>query len=163
VGLGMLSEIVSAHKVDLKETLTRVLATHPELAGRFAQARPLGPIVGFGLPLGGGRVRPISGGGFMLCGDAASLIDPLQGHGIDTAIQSGILAGEQAAACFAKQDFSAGFMQQYDARVAHKIGRKLAQSYRLMRLLSNKAWLVNAAVRLARVPGLKPWVQRAIG
>ena len=99
----------------------------------------------------------------MLCGDAASLIDPLQGHGIDTAIQSGMLAGAQAAACFARQDFSAGFMREYDAQVAHKIGRKLAKSYRLMRFLSNKAWLVNAAVRLARVPGLKPWVQRAIG
>nr|WP_277881557.1 geranylgeranyl reductase family protein [Hymenobacter cyanobacteriorum] len=163
VGLGMLSEIVAKHKVDLKETLTRVLATHPELAGRFAQARPLGPIVGFGLPLGGGRELSISGSRFMLCGDAASLIDPLQGHGIDTAMQSGILAGAQAAACFAKQDFSAGFMREYDARVARKIGRKLAKSYRLMRFLSNKAWLVNAAVRLARVPGLKPWVQRAIG
>ena len=163
VGLGMLAEIVSQHKVDLKQTLTRMLATHPALAGRFAGARQLGPIVGFGLPLGGGRVRPISGARFMLCGDAASLIDPLQGHGIDTAIQSGILAGAQAAACFAKQDFSASFLREYDVRVAHKIGRKLAKSYRLMRFLSNKAWLVNAAVRLARVPGLKPWVQKAIG
>ena len=163
VGLGMLSEIVSAHKVDLKETLARVLATHPELAPRFARARLLGPVVGFGLPLGGGRERPISGSRFMLCGDAASLIDPLQGHGIDTAIQSGILAGTQAAACFKKKDCSAESMQEYDAQVARKIGRKLAKSYRLMRFLSNKAWLVNAAVRLARVPGLKPWVQRAIG
>ena len=163
VGLGMLAEVVAKHKVDLKETLKRVLATHSELAGRFAGARPLGSIVGFGLPLGGGRVRPISGARFMLCGDAASLIDPLQGHGIDTAIQSGMLAGAQAMACFAKQDFSAGFMREYDVRVAHEIGRKLAKSYRLMRFLSNKAWLVNAAVRLARVPGLKPWVQRAIG
>ncbi len=163
VGLGMLAEVVARHKVDLKETLTRLLATHPALAGRFAGARALGPIVGFGLPLGGGRVRPVSGARFMLCGDAASLIDPLQGHGIDTAIESGILAAAQAAACFTRQDFSAAFMQQYDAQVAHKIGRKLAKSYRLMRFLSNKAWLVNAAVRLARVPGLKPWVQKAIG
>ena len=163
VGLGMLAEVVAKHKVDLKATMTRLLATHPELASRFAQARQLGPIVGFGLPLGGGRTRSISGARFMLCGDAASLIDPLQGHGIDTAIQSGILAAVQAIACFKKQDFSTEFMQEYDAQVAHKIGRKLAKSYRLMRFLSNKAWLVNAAVRLARVPGLKPWVQRAIG
>jgi flavin-dependent dehydrogenase len=99
----------------------------------------------------------------MLCGDAASLIDPLQGHGIDTAIQSGILAGQQALACFARQDFSAPCLGEYDAQVAEKIGRKLAKSYRLMRFLSNKPWLVNAAVRLARVPGLKPWIQKAIG
>ncbi|GAA4030335.1 hypothetical protein GCM10022409_13220 [Hymenobacter glaciei] len=44
-----------------------------------------------------------------------------------------------------------------------KCRKPLAKSCRLMRFLSNKAWLVNAAVRLARVPGLKPWVQRAIG
>ncbi|MFC7667863.1 NAD(P)/FAD-dependent oxidoreductase [Hymenobacter humi] len=163
VGLGMLAEVVAEHKVDLKQTLQRLLATHPELAGRFAEARQLGPTVGFGLPLGGGRVRPISGARFMLCGDAASLIDPLQGHGIDTAIQSGILAATQATACFARQDFSAAHVAQYDAEVARKIGKKLAKSYRLMRFLSTKPWLVNAAVRLARVPGLKPWVQKAIG
>ena len=163
VGLGMLAEVVAEHKVDLKETLQRLLRTHPALAGRFAGARQLGATVGFGLPLGGGRVRPISGERFLLCGDAASLIDPLQGHGIDTAIQSGILAAEQVAAAFRKQDFSAAHLAGYDARVAEKIGRKLAKSYRLMRFLSTKPWLVNAAVRLARVPGLKPWVQKAIG
>ncbi|ALW85411.1 hypothetical protein AUC43_10085 [Hymenobacter sedentarius] len=163
VGLGMLAEVVAEHKVDLKETLQRLLTTHPALAGRFAEARQLGPTVGFGLPLGGGRVRPISGERFMLCGDAASLIDPLQGHGIDTAIQSGMLAAVQATACFTKQDFNAGHMASYDAQVAEKIGKKLAKSYRLMRFLSTKPWLVNAAVRLARVPGLKPWVQKAIG
>ena len=163
VGLGMLAEVVAEHKVDLKQTLQRLLATHPALAGRFAEARQLGPTVGFGLPLGGGRVRPISGPRFMLCGDAASLIDPLQGHGIDTAIQSGTLAAAQATACFAKQDFGAAHMAEYDLQVAQKIGRKLAKSYRLMRFLSTKPWLVNAAVRLAHVPGLKPWVQKAIG
>jgi geranylgeranyl reductase family protein len=163
VGLGMLAEVVAAHHVDLKQTLHRLLATHPALAGRFAGARQLGPTVGFGLPLGGGRVRPISGRRFMLCGDAASLIDPLQGHGIDTAMQSGILAATQAAACFKQQDFSAAHLAEYDKQVAEKIGRKLAKSYRLMRFLSNKPWLVDAAVRLARVPGLKPWVQKAIG
>ena len=54
-------------------------------------------------------------------------------------------------------------MRAYDEQVADKIGRKLTKSYRLMRFLSTKPWLVNAAVRLARVPGLKPWVQKAIG
>ena len=163
VGLGMLAETVARHKVDLKKVLPQLLASHPALAGRFAGARQRGGIQGFGLPLGGGRTVPVSGPRFLLCGDAACLIDPIQGHGIDTAMQSGILAAAQALACFAKQDFSAGFMAQYDAQVAHKISRKLAKSYRLMRFLSNKPWLVNAGVRLARVPGLKPWVQKAIG
>jgi geranylgeranyl reductase family protein len=163
VGLGMLSETVARHKVDLKQVMPDLLAKHPALAGRFNEARQLGAIQGFGLPLGGGRTVPISGPRFLLCGDAASLIDPIQGHGIDTAMQSGILAAAQAVAAFEKQDFSAEFLREYDAQVAHKISRKLAKSYRLMRFLSNKPWLVNAGVRLARVPGLKPWVQKAIG
>ena len=163
VGLGMLSETVARHKIDLKQVLPELLATHPALAGRFTEARQRGSIQGFGLPLGGGRTVPVSGPRFLLCGDAASLIDPIQGHGIDTAMQSGILAATQAVACISTQDFSAAFTKQYDAEVAHKISRKLAKSYRLMRFLSNKPWLVNAGVRLARVPGLKPWVQRAIG
>jgi geranylgeranyl reductase family protein len=163
VGLGMLSETVAKHKVDLKQVLPELLAKHPALAGRFDEARQLGKIQGFGLPLGGGRTVPMSGARLLLCGDAASLIDPIQGHGIDTAMQSGILAAAQAMVCFEKQDFGADCMQQYDAQVARKISRKLAKSYRLMRFLSNKPWLVNAGVRLARVPGLKPWVQKAIG
>ncbi|WP_375417121.1 NAD(P)/FAD-dependent oxidoreductase [uncultured Hymenobacter sp.] len=163
VGLGMLAETVARHRVDLRQLLPQLLATHPALASRFAQARPLGPVRGFGLPLGGGRRVPVSGRRFMLCGDAASLIDPLQGHGIDTAVQSGILAAAQAVACFEKQDFSADLMQQYDAAVAQKIIPKLARSYRLMRFLSDKPWLVNAAVRLGQLPALRPWVQKAIG
>ena len=38
VGLGMLSETVARHKVDLKQLLPELLATHPALAGRFASA-----------------------------------------------------------------------------------------------------------------------------
>jgi flavin-dependent dehydrogenase len=163
VGLGMLSETVAKHKVDLKRVMPELLAKHPALAGRFDNARQLSEIQGFGLPLGGGRTVPVSGARFLLCGDAASLIDPIQGHGIDTAMQSGMLAAAQAIAAFEKDDFSAGFLHRYDAQVDRKISRKLAKSYRLMRFLSNKPWLVNAGVRLARVPGLKPWVQKAIG
>jgi geranylgeranyl reductase family protein len=163
VGLGMLAETVARHKVDLKQTMMHLLDTLPALAGRFTKARQLGPIQGFGLPLGGGRRQAVSGPRFMLCGDAASLVDPIQGHGIDTAIQSGMLAAAQAQRCFERKDFSARQLAGYDRLVQARIEPKLARSYRLMRFLSNKPWLVNAGVRLARVPGLKPWVQKVIG
>ena len=163
VGLGMLSEVVAAHKIDLRQLLLHHLATHPALAGRFAQARQLGPVRGFGLPLGGGRQRPASGAGFVLCGDAASLIDPLQGHGIDLAIRSGVLAAAQARRCFEKQDFSADFMRHYDAALRQQLGPQLARSYRLMRLLGTRPWLLNLGTRLARLPGLGRWAQRLVG
>ena len=163
VGLGMLSELVAQHKIDLRELLLENLATHPALAARFAQARQLGPVRGFGLPIGGGRQRPASGARFMLCGDAASLIDPLQGHGIDTAIRSGMLAAEQVRRCVVAGDFSAAFMQQYDASLRQQLGPQLTRSYRLMRLLGTRPWLMNLGTRLAQLPGLGRWAQRVLG
>lgn len=163
VGLGMLSELVSQHKIDLKKLLLEQLATHPGLASRFREARQLGAIQGFGLPMGGGRQRPASGMRFMLCGDAASLIDPLQGHGIDLAIRSGILAAGQVRACCERQNFSAGFMQGYDEQLRRQLGPQLAHSYRLQRLLGTRPWLMNLGARLARLPGLRGWAQRLVG
>jgi len=163
VGLGMLSELVAQHKIDLRQLLLHNLATHPALAGRFAQARQLGPVRGFGLPIGGGRQRAASGARFLLCGDAASLIDPLQGHGIDLAIRSGILAAHQVKQCVAQQDFSADFMRQYDAALLQQLGPQLARSYRLMRLLGTRPWLLNLGTRLASLPGLGRWAQRLGG
>ena len=163
VGLGMLSELVSQHKIDLKQLLLKNLADNPALASRFAGARQLGPVVGFGLPLGGGRARPASGARFLLCGDAASLIDPLQGHGIDMAIRSGILAAAQVRRAVASQDFSARSMQQYDADLRQHLGPQLARSYRLLRLLGTRPWLISLGARLATLPGLSRWAKRVVG
>ena len=163
VGLGMLSELVARHKIDLTQLLLDNLATHPALAGRFRQARQLGPVRGFGLPIGGGLPRPCSGARFLLCGDAASLIDPLQGHGIDTAVRSGILAAAQARACAAQQAFGAEATRGYEAAVRQQLGPQLARSYRLMRLLGTRPWLVNLGARLAAWPGLGGWARRLVG
>ncbi|WP_198172787.1 geranylgeranyl reductase family protein [Hymenobacter ginkgonis] len=165
VGLGLLTELISAHKIDLKVLLREWLATHPALAERFAQARQLGPTRGFGLPLGGGvgAALPVAGTGFLLCGDAAALIDPLQGHGIDTAVESGILAAAQARRCCAAGAFDAAFMQPYTDAVQQQIGAKLLLHHRLMRLFSARPWLVNAAVRVAAVPRLRRWLQGLLG
>ena len=161
VGFGMVSDQIAAGQVNLKDTMLELLGQHPRLAPRFAGAELLTPVVGFGLPLGG-VPRPITGPRFMLCGDAASLIDPLQGHGIDTAIESGILAAGQALRCVAEQDFSAEAMRQYEREVEAQIGRKLARSYRLMRFFADKPWLVNAGFRLARQPLLKRWLLKLV-
>ncbi|SHI60029.1 geranylgeranyl reductase family [Hymenobacter daecheongensis DSM 21074] len=162
VGFGMVSDQIAAGQVNLKETMQEVLRQHPALAPRFAQAEQLTPIVGFGLPLGG-TPRPSTGPRFLLCGDAASLIDPLQGHGIDTAIESGVLAAAQVQRCFAQQDFSAAFLQQYEREVEEKIGRKLTRSYRLMRFFADKPWVVNAGFRVARQPLVKKWMLKLVG
>ncbi|OUJ75495.1 NAD(P)/FAD-dependent oxidoreductase [Hymenobacter crusticola] len=162
VGFGMLSATAAAQKLDLKKVLLAIVQEHPQVAGRFVDATQISAIGGAGLPLGGTQ-RPIAGAGFLLAGDAASLVEPLLGHGIDTAMQSGMLAAEQVKRCFASQDFSAAAMQYYTHAVQEKLGRKLARNYWLMRFLSNKPRLVSASFRLASNSLLQKWLVRAVG
>ena len=65
----------------------------------------------------GSRFAKLSGSRFMLVGDAGSLIDPLQGHGIDKAMISGKLAAIQAIQCFEKDDFNADFLKNYKQQI----------------------------------------------
>jgi geranylgeranyl reductase family protein len=162
VGFGMLSSDIARYQVDLKEVLEELLTEHPGLASRFQNARQLGSVRGFGLPLGG-SARPLTGSRTLLCGDAAALIDPMQGHGIDKAVQSGILAAEQVMRCFQEKDFSPTSLLRYQSQVQQRIGRELGQRYRLMRFLSGRPWLVNAVVQVARISWVRQALVRAIG
>ena len=93
VGIGMLSDTITKKKINLRETLEKLMRTHPALKERFQYARPLETVKGFGLPLGS-KQRKISGDRILLAGDAASLIDPFSGEGIGNAIRSGRVAAE---------------------------------------------------------------------
>lgn len=148
VGFGMLSEKISKGKINLKKSLLNIITQHPVLSKRFAKAESLDEITGFGLPMGSRRIK-ISGERFMLCGDAASLIDPATGEGIGNAMLSGMLAAEQAIKCFKQNNFSSSFMKMYDENLFKEIGKELKQKYFIQRLLGERAWLANAAVTLA--------------
>jgi menaquinone-9 beta-reductase len=84
VGLGMLSSDVSERKANLREILQTAITTNPMLRDRFSQAQALSKPEGWGLALGS-KMGTLSGDGFLLTGDAASLIDPLTGEGVGNA------------------------------------------------------------------------------
>lgn len=151
VGLGVLSAAISKRRMDLRSALQMVVGSSPNIRDRFNNAERIGNIEGFGLPLGSRKV-PMSGDHFMLCGDAASLIDPLSGEGIGQAIVSGRYAGWQAKKCFDENDFSAAFMSQYDTQVHKKFWSRHRKSYLIQRLM-NREWLVNGVVGAALKSG----------
>jgi geranylgeranyl reductase family protein len=135
VGVGMLSKAVAAKKVNLRQRLDEILATHPTLAPRFAGARRLGPVRGFGLPLGSKR-RPLSGVNYLLLGDAGSLIDPFSGEGISHAMVSGRHAANWAAQAVAIGDCGPAFLKNYDKAVYNRLGQELRISRVMQRLLN---------------------------
>ena len=147
VGIGMLSSTVSKKKVNLKETLQKLLKTHPHLIERFKDAKPLETVKGYGLPLGS-KKRHLSGERFLLAGDAAALIDPFSGEGIANAIRSGRVAAGHIVTCFESNDFSANFNKAYDKEIYRRMWKEFEISRALQYIVTFPA-LFNFVIKKA--------------
>jgi flavin-dependent dehydrogenase len=144
VGVGMLSREIKRRNVRLKGLLD-MLVEHPRFRDRFAGAERVGKVRGWGLPLGS-KPRPMAGDGWMLVGDAASLIDPFTGEGIGNAMVSGLRAAEWAERAHVAGDFSAEFLGGYPADLMQELRQELKLSRTLQRL-SRWRWLFNTVIR----------------
>jgi geranylgeranyl reductase family protein len=146
VGIGMLSAEIKKRDVQLKPLLERLVA-HPRFRDRFSAAEPEGRMRGWGLPFGS-KPRPMAGDGWLLVGDAASLIDPFTGEGIGHAMASGEHAAAWAERAKAAGTYSAAFLDGYRRDVMADLGRGLRLNYAVQRLCRWK-WLLNTVFRKA--------------
>lgn len=163
VGIGLLTTQKEARSEqhNLRQKLDHLIANKPQLATRFKTAKRLDSTKGFALPLGITQ-RTISGGNFMLCGDAASLISPLLGHGIDTGMISGYEAAQQAVLCFKSKNWSAEFMKLYDQRIDLRISRDFRKGARVLKLISNHPKLLSLVWPLVRFEKTIKWFVRVL-
>jgi flavin-dependent dehydrogenase len=154
VGFGISQK--SKIPLNLRETLHKIISTDPDIANRFKDAKSFENTKGFSLPIWTEK-KVISGNRFMLCGDAASLIDPLQGHGIDKAMWSGVLAAKQALCSFDSADFSAKKLSGYDQLVYEKVGTELSRNSTIANVIIRFPWIINAAAWLGQYKKLTQW------
>ncbi|MBI5553749.1 MAG: geranylgeranyl reductase, partial [Candidatus Diapherotrites archaeon] len=84
------------------------------------------------LPLASKR-RKLYGNGFVLCGDAGSLIDPFSGEGVGNAMTSGYLAAQTIEKAFKTKDFSEKTLAEYDQALWDEIGDEIRTSHFLQR------------------------------
>ena len=146
VGIGMLSRAIKRKDVKLKETLAACVR-HPRFRERFEGAEQVGPVRGWGLPLGS-KPRPMAGDGWLLVGDAASLIDPFTGEGIGNAMISGELAAKWTSRARAEGDYTRAFLHGYERDVLAYLRGELRLSHAMQRLIGWK-WLLNTVIRKA--------------
>lgn len=138
VGYGMVSEVAAKGRHNLREIFQRLLREDPVLAPRFQQAEPLEEPVGWGLPLAS-RQRAAAGDGYLLTGDAASLVCPTSGEGIGTAMISGYVAAHFAQKSLKNNDFSAAQFASYDREIRRRL-RDEVRLYNLMMRLSPRLY-----------------------
>lgn len=149
VGVGLRSDVISKKRIHLKKEMMQIIKSHPQISKRFNNAEMVDGIKGWGLPLGSMK-RSISGGHYMLVGDAASLIDPFTGEGIGNAMLSGWVAAQTAQKAISEKNYSASFLQQYDKEVYRRLWQELSLSRRLQQLAAYPAlfnWIVKKANR----------------
>jgi menaquinone-9 beta-reductase len=148
VGVGILSERIREKKINLREQMLFAIRNNPQIAPRFKGAQLIDKIQGWGLPLAMER-QPLSGDNFILCGDAASLIDPFSGEGIGNALYSGMLAAMAIKEALPANDFSAACLKKhYDDVLYKRLGDELKISATLQRLCKYP-WLFNFVVNKA--------------
>ena len=156
VGMGTLSSRIKKEGIQLKRLLDETIQA-PRFRDRFSSANRLGKTHGWGMPLGSAP-RKMGGNGWMLVGDAASLIDPFTGEGIGNAMVSGDLAAQWAAKAIQANQTSADFLAGYEEAVHDVLASELRLSYTLRRLEQWK-WLLDTVIRKA---GRRPEIAETI-
>ena len=125
IGYGMSSAAITGGRAQLEERMRALL---PEIPADGIE------LVGHTLPLTVSRPKAAVGR-VLLTGDAASLINPLTGEGIFSAIASGALAGGAAI------DNPATAGQVYSRGLARQFGRQHRQTRALYPLINSRAVL----------------------
>jgi geranylgeranyl reductase family protein len=137
-------------------------ARRPSLTSRavfesFIRGRSMGPLLARARPYGPVRSYPIrvdfpesptSGGRILLVGEAAGLVNPLTGDGIDYAMESARLAAEHVIHMFDRRDLSRKSVTGYDRLLRAHFERLFIFSRRV-RGLSRHPMILNRLVRLA--------------
>jgi geranylgeranyl reductase family protein len=138
VGVGMILKTLPPRGDHLRTLLLRLIEADPALQKRLAGARLVGNIIGWPLTTFNGRLSLVSDR-VMLIGDAAGLINPLNGEGIHNALVSARFAADTVMACMEHGDFSEGMLQTYAARIDTELGQDLALARAAVQLIRNRS------------------------
>ncbi|MCX8197517.1 MAG: geranylgeranyl reductase family protein [Candidatus Micrarchaeota archaeon] len=155
VGVGMLLSDISRKKVNLSALLQKCLL-HPKFAERFEGAKMDGELAGWVLPLASAK-RRCAGNGFILLGDAASLVDPFSGEGIGNAMRSAKIASEVLGEKLAR-DISESDCIAYEKALWKEMEKEVSYSYTMQRL-GRQQWLLDLLIKRAKQ---KEWLRKEL-
>jgi geranylgeranyl reductase family protein len=162
VGLGMLTKDVKARNINLKELMEKEIKENPMFKERFKNARLISEIKGWNLPLGSKIRKQIAGDGWVLIGDAASLIDPFSGEGMGNAMLSGKLAFRTISRALRLKLYTRKVLGEYEEEIKRELKSELEMSYLLQRL-GKIEFLLNLVIdKAAKNPEIRKEITQMI-
>jgi geranylgeranyl reductase family protein len=156
LGVGLLSTFRDYKDVNTSHLLTEFASTAPSHWGIDAAA-PLGPPTGGRLPMGG-SISPNVGPTWVLIGDAAGVINPFNGEGIDYAYETGRLASSLLSEALRTGDGLA--LQRYPYLLQEEYGLYFKVARLFARVIGNPALLRELTRVGMRSRTLMEWVLR---
>jgi geranylgeranyl reductase family protein len=138
VGVGIVGKTLPRTREHLPKLLRQLISSDAALGNRLRGANLTHPIVGWPLTTFNAKL-PIVADRVALVGDAAGLINPLNGEGIQYALLSGRWVAEMLAASESRGDFPEAALQMYAARVDTEISPDLELSRLIINIIRNRA------------------------
>jgi flavin-dependent dehydrogenase len=134
--------------------MERWIEQNAKIKAMLVGAKPVGPIKGYPLRIDF-PTAPTYQGRILLVGEAAGLVSPLTGEGIDFALESGRLAAGYIGEMFTAGDFSAARLAGYDQMLRDHFQRVFVFLSYLRRLYINPLLMSRAVKATNKFPELK--------
>lgn len=152
VGLGIRLDLYHNNKPKLNlKTLLAEFLDVPSIKRRIPNGvKSLKNIAAWPLHFGSQKSLQLVSDGALLVGDAAGLTNPLTGGGIQNALISSTLAADIAHSALLNNDFSLGFLSQYEQRCHKIIGHRMWRYYLMQSILSQYPLIIDLCVRLGQ-------------
>ena len=166
VGYGMTSKIAVDKSYNIREIFDSLLKTDTSLAERFAKATPLEDVKGWGIPFASLN-RPASGDGWLLVGDAASMVIPTTGEGIGTGMMTGYIAAHFIERAVKQNCYDNSMFTNYTREIQRRVTDDVKLYKRLMSVSPHAmSFIMNNVVnnklfRMYFENNLKKWIHTA--
>jgi menaquinone-9 beta-reductase len=138
VGVGMVLDTMPSGN-RLRELLNNLIKDNSALGKRLRNAKLIGQIRGWPLTTYNAN-QPLVDNRVMLVGDAAGLVNPLNGEGIQYALLSGRWASEIAVSSCTNSDFSEKALSAYPHVVEKELGYGMSVANLIVQLIRNRSF-----------------------
>jgi geranylgeranyl reductase family protein len=153
IGMAMVSKTLPTKPSHVKELLVNHIQHNKDIRERVGEGKMIGKIQGWPITFFNSKSK-ITGHRVALVGDAAGLINPLSGDGIQYALLSARWASETIIHCLQENDFSEQALHTYRKRVDAELGYDFSLSNLLVQFPRNKTfskvWMTILEVIIAK-------------
>ncbi|MDN3724455.1 geranylgeranyl reductase family protein [Aequorivita sp. SDUM287046] len=153
VGMALISKTFPKKPDHIKNLLQDHIANHSEIQNRIGNGTLEAKMEGWPITFFN-TSQKLCGNRVLLVGEAAGLINPLSGDGIQYALLSSGWAAEAIGKCLGENDFSESHLNSYVKRVHKEVGFDFALSNLLVQFPKNKTltkvWMQILNILIAR-------------